>query len=382
MAHAADTGSSAARGHGNDGPLISGRAGTGTANRPLSRRKIERRVAVACTACRRQHLRCDAATPSCTRCRSLDKRCVYTDIRRRRRNSRKADGPEMAGGSCEDERESGRSRAPDQHTVTGREVEERPREPWPELAPASDNVGAHGIGSPADGNPPTSPAGPAHWTPQELECSPGRTSGFGPSAPLTSGDPFASIPLDGFYTYFFPAHPFVLPREQLTRHSHGDPDSVSLLIGVMTLIGAVYTRGEKSHSPRPDAERMLEMTFPLAGFAVQALMLLALCLEWSGEGQRAADSLQRAKDMALELGMNRRSFATDYSQGGPVLEESWRRTWWELYVIDALFAGIRHWPTFSLWKVRADAHLPVDEGYYVSGVTATSFRANPGAESY
>jgi hypothetical protein len=50
----------------------------------------DRRVAVACTVCRRRRTRCDGFRPSCTYCTSKDIECIYTEnqqIRKRRYNS-------------------------------------------------------------------------------------------------------------------------------------------------------------------------------------------------------------------------------------------------------------------------------------------------------
>lgn len=332
--------------------------------------KVERRVAIACTACRKQHLRCDAATPACSRCTSLGKRCVYTDIRRPRRSSRKTSGRGLAQTSHGPELADVCLRPRRQRISPTGGSQERPQETEAGLFPASDDDYPYGISvDRPEINRFPSPVVQPSGSLQELGIFTGRTDDFHFSIPLATDDPLSSIPLDGFYTYFFPAHPFVLPRAQLALQCDTDSDSVSRLTPIMALIGALYTHDNKqSHSRRQDAERILEETLPSTGFTVQTFMLLALCLEWSGEGQRADDTLQRAKDVALEIGMDRKSFAVDFGGGNTVLEESWRRTWWELYVVDAFLAAIRHWPTFSLWKLGADVYLPADEERYISGV--------------
>ncbi|XP_044717710.1 C6 zinc finger domain-containing protein [Hirsutella rhossiliensis] len=142
-----------------------------------------------------------------------------------------------------------------------------------------------------------------------------------------------STAIDGFYAYFFKGHPFVLPRPHLMCQYDGDPATVASLAVIMNLIGSLYVHDGRSGMYRQDAERVLQKQMPSNGFSVQALLLFALVSEWSGERDA-------------------------------VLEESWRRTWWELYVVDALFAGIRHWPTFSMWTVDADVDLPGEEVCY------------------
>ncbi|KAL9949995.1 hypothetical protein ACHAO3_000257 [Verticillium nonalfalfae] len=53
--------------------------------------------------------------------------------------------------------------------------------------------------------------------------------------------------------------------------------------------------------------------------------------------------------------------------GDPVLEESWRRTWWMLYVLDAYYAGTLGRVDFSLQDAEATVDLPCHESEYESG---------------
>lgn len=48
--------------------------------------------------------------------------------------------------------------------------------------------------------------------------------------------------------------------------------------------------------------------------------------------------------MALEMDMNPQEFATQYGEGNAVLEESWRRTYWILFIKDQHFAIVRNMP--------------------------------------
>lgn len=52
---------------------------------------------------------------------------------------------------------------------------------------------------------------------------------------------------------------------------------------------------------------------------------------------------------------------------GRVLEESWRRTWWELYFLDGLLAGIQQRESFKLWSVECTVPLPCEEAEYMKG---------------
>ena len=90
--------------------------------------------------------------------------------------------------------------------------------------------------------------------------------------------------------------------------------------------------------------------------------------------EQATHTLDRAIDLALDLGMNRRSFAAERSFGVPVLAESWRRTWWELYVMDGMFAAVHMKTSFRLHSVPTDVGLPCEEGVYRAGNVPVSDR--------
>lgn len=72
--------------------------------------------------------------------------------------------------------------------------------------------------------------------------------------------------------------------------------------------------------------------------------------------------------MALDLGMNRSDFATQHRRNDPILEESWRRTWWEVYITDAHIAGSTHTYPFRTTGIQMDVRLPCEEEEYESGV--------------
>jgi hypothetical protein len=154
----------------------------------------------------------------------------------------------------------------------------------------------------------------------------------------------------------------------LAQQVEKNPDFSGELILMITFIGSLYVHDPLSNKYRQEAEEALEHPLSPNGFSVQALMLLALTLEWTGENERAAVILEQAKAMGLEIGMQRRDFASYHGRGDEMLEESWRRTWWELFLADALFAGIRHLPTFTFWGIETDVDIPCEEELYITGV--------------
>jgi hypothetical protein len=105
-------------------------------------------------------------------------------------------------------------------------------------------------------------------------------------------------------------------------------------------------------------------------FTVQALLLFAIGLHSEGEQARSAQVKDFAAELALELGMNQKEFSEGVGgpgESGRVLEESWRRTWWELYFVDGLMAGVHQRDNFKLWSVECTVPLPCEELDYAAG---------------
>ena len=108
---------------------------------------------------------------------------------------------------------------------------------------------------------------------------------------------------------------------------------------------------------------------PRTGFTVQALLLFALASHANGNPEGGLRIMATAIDLALELGMNRREFAINNGEGDAVMEESWRRTWWELFVVDGMFAAVTQKTSFRLNSVHSDVPLPCEEAEYQFGVS-------------
>ncbi|KAM0421342.1 hypothetical protein ACHAPT_010873 [Fusarium lateritium] len=74
-----------------------------------------------------------------------------------------------------------------------------------------------------------------------------------------------------------------------------------------------------------------------------------------------------ARDISMQIGMNTHIYASANGRGMPILEESWRRTWWELYVVDALMAGVHQTNSFALYDAPMDVALPCEEYQFLTG---------------
>jgi hypothetical protein len=124
-----------------------------------------------------------------------------------------------------------------------------------------------------------------------------------------------------------------------------DPASLNHLLPIVHYIGSLFEPDVPSSDLRKAAMKEInEPNLPPNGFTVQALLLTAIIVHSQDELLQARAILDRAIGLALELQMNSRTFAN--MERDPVMAESWRRTYWFLYVTDAIFAGIRRASNF------------------------------------
>ena len=167
--------------------------------------------------------------------------------------------------------------------------------------------------------------------------------------------------ISAFYSFFWPSHPFLPPLTQLSEHLR--LVEYTDLFHVVNYIGSLYSTADGSNlfvvPPFQSSQQ-----YPSNGFSVQSLMLLAIVFYMSGDSIRADRSLNKAADIALDIGLHRSEFALLNGGGVPSIEESWRRTWWELYVLDAMFAALNQTSNMRLKDVELDVSLPNDDRVY------------------
>ena len=179
---------------------------------------------------------------------------------------------------------------------------------------------------------------------------------------------------DAFYYFFFPSQPFVLPK-QLFLHLAKEKD-LSLLMVAMRWIGSLYvdvSSLERDNLCQQAITKVYDTHTPRDGFLVQSMMLLIIGFDGQGQQKRARDILADAQALALEMKMNTQSFAHMNSRGHPTLAESWRRTWWNLYVTDAMISGVHRITNFALYDVPAQVEIPCEENEYVFEVSHLIF---------
>lgn len=191
------------------------------------------------------------------------------------------------------------------------------------------------------------------------------------TAPPTQQMP--SLPercFEAFYHFFHAGHPFVLPREPMLRLLNDGKTQLDAVVAAMRYIGSLYIDAGPARAMYLDeAIRLCYLpSTPKDGFLIQALLLVIIALDGSCQQERARELLADCERIALEINLNTRSFAAMHGRGDPVLEESWRRTWWDLYVCDGMIAGVHRVTNFLLFDIAADVALPCEEHQYLTGV--------------
>lgn len=289
--------------------------------------KAGSRVSLACIPCRTRHVRCDARTPSCLKCQSDNRTCSYTKSKR--------------GGQRSKARR--RNAALDLHLTEGLDVPDQLQ-----YQPANNK-------------------GPVLFscstTPETSQASDSLSSFY-------DSDYSTMQLLDLYYANFHDAHPITLPREHLMARLQSNSASLRQVKLVLECIGSLYLPHIPSEYLRQRVSIDLSAgRLSMTGFSVQALMLFALATHCCNNFEESRVLLDRAITMALEIKMQSRLFAQENGEGNAVLEESWRRTWWLLFIMDGTFAGIMHETSFRLLNIPTDVDLPCEEREYAEGVS-------------
>jgi len=163
-----------------------------------------------------------------------------------------------------------------------------------------------------------------------------------------------------FYTYFHPAHPILLPK----RLYYGR-DYPNHLKQVILFIGSHYSSSTTSNQLRSAIAEGLADDTQKTPSMVQGRLLFAIALHGRNEIREAQAMLAQAVSLALDIGMNQRDFAAIHGGRQTVEEESLRRTWWELYVVDGIMAGFWRRSEFSIHSFSSDVLLPCEEATYM-----------------
>ncbi|KAH7174311.1 uncharacterized protein B0J16DRAFT_375188 [Fusarium flagelliforme] len=295
--------------------------------------RVQMRSSLACLQCRSKHVKCDAKQPHCTRCLASQKECQYTVSRRggldraalaeKKRHARKSNSRQ----------ENERSQSFTDATISPLDVE---------FMDCADIVQ------------------PEEDMSQETVAS----STIEPLSTLAD-DPL----IISYYKNFHVLHPFVLPLHRLVKICETPSSSCSFIAitPVMRLIGKLYENNEWSSPLQTEIESRISELPPSDPMQVQCRLLYSIALFWSSNTTKAKEEIDTATSVAVELGMHKREFVDAYG-GDVVLMESWRRTWWMLYTVDAYYAGTLGTMNLKAFHVEATVDLPCEEDGYESSV--------------
>lgn len=311
------------------------------------------RASLACVPCRTRHVRCDASRPACRRCLTESKQCRYAESRR--------------GGLT-------RAALAARRNLTATELRTPSLERVSDSAfPQSGESQPQNLGKDPCLSLDTRYLSQVRTTSVLLEnARPGESTNptdLWPAEPLNiSKDPC----IDLYYKHFHRCHPCVLPRQCLERLLQDTTKQKSLrpLISVMRFVGSLYCRSEQANRLREEAASICTKMRQHSRdpFMVQCHLIISIALYWCGEAVRSREEMDRAIRLALDLNMQCRQFAVTYGQGDLVLQESWRRTWWQIYIVDAYYAAMKHASTYPAYDVDVTTELPCEENEYEYGV--------------
>ncbi|KAF7562131.1 hypothetical protein G7046_g2015 [Stylonectria norvegica] len=330
---------------------------------------------LACVECRKKHLKCDAHTPSCSRCDSQGWQCRY-EASRRGLKRRKLHQPMLRpvhGGE-----NSGAAGAP--------VCRPSRREPEQIVWDSADPHGAFMGFQPEQVLIPDQNESPwrrPSMTVESLLVDSAPTSNYMETdteadaqacvltLPQITAETNAEedeleddkLLVNLFYANFFKSHPFLVPRQLYEAQRY--PAYLKL---VVHLIGCHYSGTECSETMQGLADVALTKAWQQEKHRnyvlVQALTLFSIILHARCVPEKSRSSLSQAVSLALDLKMYHKRFSISQSGGSSVIEESLRRTWWELYITDGFMAALQGKTHFRCNNFKADVPLPCDEPLY------------------
>lgn len=172
-----------------------------------------------------------------------------------------------------------------------------------------------------------------------------------------------------FFSSFWPSHPFLPSSRHIEDYLRGSEGTS--LIHAINYIGSLYACAGNSQLQTMTFPQKLH-EYPQNIFAVQSLILLAISSHMFDNPTQAQAFLHTAIEIALAIGLHRQDFDTRHGKGSCAMAESWRRTWWELYILDIMFAGLNQTSNMWLKDVESDVLLPCEEAIYHNSNACTS----------
>lgn len=170
-----------------------------------------------------------------------------------------------------------------------------------------------------------------------------------------------------YYANFHAAHPILVPRPYYSENAY--PYYLRL---VVQFIGSHFSTSVSSDSFRNLTSQKLESINVRSPNLVQALLLFSIALHSRNESKEAQTVLNRAVSLAMDLGMDGHDFAIVNGRQQAIVEESLRRTWWEIFIVEGYMAALHRKSGFKTSQVSLDTPLPCEETNYNEGVCLPS----------
>ncbi|KIX06284.1 uncharacterized protein Z518_04259 [Rhinocladiella mackenziei CBS 650.93] len=317
---------------------------------------------LACIPCRKSHLKCDGQKPLCSRCADRNGECFWIESRRGYREFRK---PQSTTTDEKRERPSkndaifNESQSPRGHTGDQSLDEADPSKiralTYEELFPTFVSVPLVEDSQPAQSqkemHSPSNRSDSTMSIARELD-----------SAVVSKTDIESTDLIELFYRHFYHAHPFVVPRKMYLQNPASLPTHLRVVIRYL----ASHYLPQANHAALEKAANVIfSDEVPDDGYKVQGQLLFAMVRYARFDQEEGAIALDKAIELAIRIGLNRNSYALQYGQGDATLQESWRRTWWTLMIVEGLVTviGGQSQP-YRLYSTFTDVALPGhDEDY-------------------
>jgi hypothetical protein len=172
--------------------------------------------------------------------------------------------------------------------------------------------------------------------------------------------------IDVFYNTFFPPHGFLAPRKLLLQCPKIIPEELK---AVFRYVGSHFQPTPSQDCLRKAALKITEDGLAIdPGFKIQGMLCLAMVfMAGRLERQLGMTLLSQAIDIALAIGLHRNLYTANRPEDHPILAESWRRTYWNLYVVDTLLSALAGSTyTSKLQGVISDLPLPGHDDEYIN----------------
>ncbi|KAL4860986.1 hypothetical protein BDV12DRAFT_180877 [Aspergillus spectabilis] len=278
---------------------------------------------LACTECRLRHLKCDGQLPHCSRCLLSNLPCQY--LKSRRGGKRKYTAAVQAS----------RSTATMEQPQTRLQITQT----------AESDASIHKPGSQSGSYSYPTTAQNRRLASQSLSPS---------SQAQRDEDTAAEMSLVKlYYQHFHRAHPILLPEELYPRRQYP-----KFLTAVVMSMGGHFSITTPAPTFGSSVTQELLAIDDISVWLVQAQLLHSISLWGEGSLEDARSLFASARNLAIQLRMNRVDALEGYSSSfGDQELECLRRTWWELLILDDYMTAV--WPELSFLTSTLDCDVPV-----------------------